>query len=111
MDDILNDRDGEYKYGFTSDIAMEEFPKGLSEEVVRMISARKEEPEWLLDFRLKAFRTWQGMKMPDWAHLNIPEIDFQDITYYAAPKKRDKKSLDEVDHELLKTFDKLVITL
>lgn len=111
MDDILNNRDSEYKYGFTTEIEMEEFPKGLSEDVVRLISARKEEPEWLLDFRLKAFRMWQGMKMPDWAHLNVPAIDFQDITYYAAPKKRDKKSLDEVDPELLKTFDKLGIPL
>lgn len=111
MDEILNNKNTEYKYGFTSLIDMEEFPKGLDERIIRMISERKGEPEWLLEFRLKAFEQWKKMKMPDWAHLNIPEIDFQDITYYAAPKKSDKKSLDEVDPELLKTFDKLGIPL
>lgn len=111
MDEILNNKNTEYKYGFTSLIDMEEFPKGLNERIIRMISERKGEPEWLLEFRLKAFEQWKKMKMPDWAHLNIPEIDFQDITYYAAPKKSDKKNLDEVDPELLKTFDKLGIPL
>ncbi len=111
MDEILNNKNTEYKYGFTSLIDMEEFPKGLDERIIRMISERKGEPEWLLEFRLKAFEQWKKMKMPNWAHLNIPEIDFQDITYYAAPKKSDKKNLDEVDPELLKTFDKLGIPL
>ena len=86
--------------------------RGLDEEVVRMISAKKEEPEWLLDFRLKALRHWQTLEMPAWAHLKIPPIDYQDIIYYAAPKtKAGPKSLDEVDPELLKTFDKLGIPL
>lgn len=111
MDEILEGRDPEYKYGFTSDLDMEYFPKGLSEETVRMISRRKGEPEWLLEFRLDAFRQWRDMAMPDWAHLNIPAIDFDDITYFAAPKKREGKSLDDIDPELLKTFDKLGIPL
>ncbi len=103
---------GEYKYGFVTDIETEIIPKGLSEDVVRLISAKKEEPEWMLEFRLKAFRHWQTMKMPKWAHLNIPEIDFQDIIYYAAPKqKKGPDSLSDVDPELLKTFDKLGIPL
>lgn len=103
---------GEYKYGFVTDIETDVIPKGLSEDVVRLISAKKEEPEWLLEFRLKAFRRWQTMKMPEWAHLNIPEIDYQDIIYYAAPKqKKGPDSLSDVDPELLKTFDKLGIPL
>ncbi|MDE5953247.1 MAG: Fe-S cluster assembly protein SufB, partial [Duncaniella sp.] len=73
----------EYKYGFTSDIDTDIIPVGLNEEVVRLISAKKGEPEWLLDFRLKAFRHWETLKMPDWAHLNIPPIDYQAISYYA----------------------------
>lgn len=103
----------EYKYGFTTDIETEIIPKGLNEDVIRMISAKKEEPEWLLEFRLKAFRHWQTMKMPKWAHLNIPEIDFQDISYYANPKakKEGPKNMDEVDPELIKTFNKLGIPL
>jgi len=103
---------GEYKYGFVTDIETEIIPKGLSEDVVRLISSKKEEPGWMLEFRLKAFRHWQTMKMPKWAHLNIPEIDFQDIIYYAAPKqKKGPDSLSDVDPELLKTFDKLGIPL
>lgn len=103
---------GEYKYGFVTDIETEFIPRGLTEETIRLISAKKEEPDWLLEFRLKAFRHWQTMKMPSWAHLEIPEIDFQDIIYYAAPKqKKALASLDEVDPELLKTFDKLGIPL
>jgi len=103
---------GEYKYGFVTDIETDVIPKGLSEDVVRLISAKKEEPEWLLEFRLKAFRRWQTMKMPEWAHLNVPEIDYQDIIYYAAPKqKKGPDSLSDVDPELLKTFDKLGIPL
>jgi len=103
---------GEYKYGFVTDIDTEVIPKGLNEDIVRLISAKKEEPEWMLEFRLKAFRHWQTMKMPKWAHLNVPEIDYQDIIYYAAPKqKKGPDSLSDVDPELLKTFDKLGIPL
>lgn len=108
--DLIN---SEYKYGFTTDIEVEEFPRGLSEEVIRLISQKKEEPEWLLEFRLKAFRHWQKMKHPTWAHLTIPEIDFNSLYYYAAPKKKTDapKSLDEIDPELLATFAKLGIPL
>ncbi len=103
---------GEYKYGFVTDIDTEVIPKGLNEDVIRLISAKKEEPEWMLEFRLKAFRHWQTMKMPKWAHLNVPEIDYQEIIYYAAPKqKKGPDSLGDVDPELLKTFDKLGIPL
>lgn len=103
---------GEYKYGFVTDIDTEVIPVGLNEDVIRLISSKKNEPEWMLDFRLKAYRHWCTMKMPHWAHLEIPEIDYQAISYYAAPKKKDgPKSLDEVDPELLKTFDKLGIPL
>ncbi len=101
----------EYKYGFTTDVETEVIPPGLNEDVVRLISAKKNEPEWMLEFRLKAFRQWQKMKMPDWAHLNIPEIDYQSISYYAAPKKKSINSLDEVDPEILATFEKLGIPL
>lgn len=102
---------GEYKYGFSTDIETETIPVGLSEDVVRWISAKKEEPEWLLEFRLKAFAYWKTLELPTWAHLDIPEIDFQSISYYAAPRKNAPQSLDEVDPELLKTFDKLGIPL
>lgn len=102
----------EYKYGFVTEIETEIIPKGLNEDVVRTISAKKEEPEWMLEFRLKAFRHWQTMEMPQWAHLDIPEIDFQDISYYAAPKQKPQlESLDEVDPELLDTFNRLGIPL
>ncbi|HBN64418.1 MAG TPA: Fe-S cluster assembly protein SufB, partial [Porphyromonadaceae bacterium] len=103
----------EYKYGFTSDIDTDIIPVGLNEEVVRLISAKKGEPEWLLDFRLKAFRYWETLKMPDWAHLNIPPIDYQAISYYAEPrsKARGPESLDEVDPQLLDTFNRLGIPL
>ena len=101
----------DYKYGFTTDIETDIIPIGLSEEVVRIISAKKNEPDWMLEFRLKAYRHWLTMKMPEWAHLNIPEIDFQSIAYYAAPRKNAPQSLDEVDPELLKTFNKLGISL
>jgi Fe-S cluster assembly protein SufB len=104
---------GEYKYGFVSDIDTEFAPKGLNEEIVKFISKKKNEPEWMLEFRLKAFRHWQKMELPDhWAHLKIPLIDFQASSYYAAPKKtKTVGSLDEVDQELLKTFEKLGISL
>ena len=88
---------GEYKYGFSTDIETETIPIGLSEDVVRWISAKKEEPQWLLDFRLKAFAYWKTLELPTWAHLDIPEIDFQSISYYAAPRKNAPQSLDEVD--------------
>ena len=110
---ILNEvTTGDYKYGFVTDIDTEVIHRGLDEETVRIISAKKNEPEWLLEFRLKAFRYWQTLEMPSWAHLNIPTIDYQDIIYYAAPKKKEgPKSLDEIDPELMKTFDKLGIPL
>lgn len=100
----------EYKYGFHTDIETEIIPQGLNEEVVRLISEKKGEPEWLLDFRLKAYRKWQSMPMPKWPHLDIPEIDFQSISYFAAPKKN-ADSNGEIDPELVKTFDKLGIPL
>ncbi len=110
---IINEVTGsEYKYGFVTDIETEVIRPGLDEETVRMISARKNEPEWMLEFRLKALRHWLTMEMPTWPHLTIPTIDYQNIIYYAAPKKKDgPKSMDEVDPELLKTFDKLGIPL
>ncbi len=102
----------EYKYGFTTDLEMDTIPKGLSEDVIRQISAKKEEPEFMFQFRLDAYRKWIKMPMPDWAYLKIPAIDFQDIIYYAAPKKKPElESLDEVDPELLDTFNKLGIPL
>ena len=109
LDEATN---SEYKYGFTSDIDTEIVPPGLDEDVIRRISAIKQEPEWLLEFRLKAFRYWQTLTPPTWAHLDIPPIDFQTISYYAAPKQKElKKSMDEVDPELVKTFNKLGISL
>lgn len=102
----------EYKYGFYTDIETEEFPKGLNVDVIKLISKKKEEPQWLLDYRLKAFALWQKMETPKWAKLNIPEIDFNDLYYYAAPKKKQNlESLDEVDPDLLATFEKLGIPL
>jgi Fe-S cluster assembly protein SufB len=101
-----------YKYGFVTDIESEKAPKGLSEDVVRFISAKKEEPEWLLDWRLEALRRWRTMDEPTWARVEYPKIDFQDLYYYAAPKRMSApKSLDEVDPELLKTYAKLGIPL
>lgn len=102
----------EYKYGFTSDIDTDIVPPGLNEEVIRHISALKQEPDWLLEFRLKAYRYWLTLKPPTWAHLDMPEIDYQAISYYAAPRKKPlKSSMDEVDPELVKTFNKLGISL
>ena len=104
--------ESDYKYGFTSDIETEFIPKGLNEEVIRLISQKKEEPEWMLELRLKAYRHWLTMKHPTWGHLDIPEIDFNDIIYFAAPKKKKQlASMDEVDPELKATFDKLGIPL
>ncbi len=102
----------EYNAGFVTDIEMETVPRGLTEEIVRMISAKKNEPEWLLEWRLKAFRHWLTLEEPKWPNVTYPKIDFQDIIYYAAPKQKiTLNSLDEVDPELLKTFDKLGISL
>ncbi|MBD5316385.1 MAG: Fe-S cluster assembly protein SufB [Bacteroides sp.] len=111
--DIIDDvTGGEYKYGFTTNIDTDLIPPGLSEDVIRFISAKKGEPEWLLDFRLKAYRHWLTLPVPHWAHLDIPEIDFQAISYYAAPvQKKGPKSLDEVDPQLLDTFNRLGIPL
>jgi Fe-S cluster assembly protein SufB len=113
QDKILSEvTSGDYKYGFYTDIETEQVPRGLNEEIVRTISKKKEEPEWLLEFRLKAFRHWKTMKMPEWANLKIPPIDYQDIIYYAAPKqKASLESIDDIDPELKKTFDKLGIPL
>ncbi|MBP5676074.1 MAG: Fe-S cluster assembly protein SufB, partial [Bacteroidales bacterium] len=101
---------GEYKEGFVTDVEQEFIPKGLSEDIIRQISALKEEPEWLLEFRLDAFRKWQAMPEPQWGHLDMPKIDYQDIIYYAAPKK-DKDRPKEIDPKLQETFDKLGIPL
>lgn len=113
QDKILSEvTQSEYKYGFTTEIETDILEKGLNEDVIRLISAKKEEPEFMLEFRLDAYRRWQKMKMPNWAYLNIPEIDYQEISYYAAPKQQAKySSLDEVDPELLETFNKLGIPL
>lgn len=112
-DNIINNvTQSDYKYGFFTDVETETIPKGLSEDTVRKISKLKNEPEWLLEFRLDAYRKFLAMKSPQWAHLKIPEIDFQDIIYYAAPKQQPKyESLDEVDPALLETFNKLGIPL
>ncbi len=117
MDSIIEDiTSQEYKYGFTTDVETDIVPAGLNEDIVRLISAKKKEPEWLLEFRLKAFRKWQTMKVPTWAHLEIPEIDFQAISYFAAPKTKKPSAIsgqpsDEIDAEIMKTFDKLGIPL
>jgi Fe-S cluster assembly protein SufB len=101
----------EYEYGFTTEIEMEMAPKGLNEDTIRYISAKKNEPEWMLAWRLKALKGFLQMEMPDWQNFKMPDIDFQDISYYAAPKKKQLASLDEVDPELLDTFNKLGISL
>ena len=100
----------EYKEGFVTDVEQEYVPKGLNEDIIRLISHKKEEPQWLLDFRLDAFRKWQNMKQPDWGHLTLPPIDYQDIIYYAAPKK-DADRPKEIDPALAETFEKLGIPL
>jgi Fe-S cluster assembly protein SufB len=103
----------EYKYGFETDIEQETVPKGLNEEIIKLISAKKNEPEWLLEYRLKAYKHWLTMTEPTWAHVNYPKIDFQDSRYYSAPKKNKEgpKSMDELDPELIKTFERLGIPL
>ncbi len=109
--ELLNDiTKSEYKEGFVTDVEQEFIPKGLNEDIVRMISKRKDEPQWLLDFRLDAFRKWQKMEMPEWGHLDMPHIDYQNIIYYAAPKK-DSDRPKEIDPKLAETFDKLGIPL
>ncbi len=113
QDQVLQEvTQGEYKYGWTTNIEQEFAPKGLNEDIVRFISAKKNEPEWMLEWRLKAFRNWQKMKEPRWPNVQYPPIDYQAISYYAAPKKKKQlDSLDEVDPELLETFNKLGISL
>lgn len=109
LDEVTN---SEYKWGFVSNIESENAPKGLNEDIVRFISMKKNEPEWLLEWRLKAFRHWQTLTEPKWPNVNYPEIDFQDIIYYSAPKKKiTLNSLDELDPEIKATFDKLGISL
>ena len=103
----------EYKYGFVTDVESDSLPPGLSEDVVRVISAKKNEPEWLLEWRLKAYRHWLTLTEPNWQNVKFPPIDYQAITYYSAPKSMEDmpKSLAEVDPELLKTYEKLGIPL
>ncbi len=108
---LLKER-SEYKYGFVTEVESDQLPKGLNEEIIRAISEKKQEPQFMLDFRLKAYRRWLEMKEPHWANVNYPEIDFQQIRYYSAPKKKPSlNSLDQVDPEILKTFEKLGIPL
>ena len=116
MEEIIKDiTSQDYKYGFTTDVATDIIPTGLNEDVIRLISAKKGEPDWLLEFRLKAYRKWLTMSVPTWAHLAIPEIDFQAISYYAAPRRTSEDenghSVNEIDPEVMKTFDKLGIPL
>ena len=112
MENIIEDiTSQDYKYGFTTDVETDVITKGLNEDVIRLISAKKGEPDWLLEFRLKAYRKWQTMPVPKWAHLTIPDIDFQNISYYAAPKAKSEKAGSEIDPEIMKTFDKLGIPL
>ncbi len=111
MEEIIKDISSqEYKEGFVTEVAQEYVPKGLNEEIIRLISAKKGEPEWMLDFRLGAFRKWQQMTLPQWGHLKLPPIDFQDIIYWAAPKRAEDRP-DEIDPALMETFDKLGIPL
>ena len=101
-----------YKHGFVTDIESEVVPKGLNEDVIRLISAKKNEPEWLLEFRLNAYRHWLTMEEPEWANVSYPKIDFQEIIYFAQPKPKKKlASMDEVDPELRRTFEKLGVPL
>jgi Fe-S cluster assembly protein SufB len=112
-DDILEQiTSSEYKYGFVTDIEADEAPKGLNEDIIRFISAKKKEPEWLLEWRLKAYRHWLTMEEPTWPNVHYPKIDYQDIIYYSAPRQKTApKSLDEIDPELRRTFEKLGISL
>jgi Fe-S cluster assembly protein SufB len=99
------------KYGFVTDIESEKAPKGLSEDTIRYISAKKSEPDWMLQWRLDAYRRWLTMREPTWARVDYPKIDYQDLYYYSAPKRKELASLDEVDPEILKTYEKLGIPL
>jgi Fe-S cluster assembly protein SufB len=111
-DEVRSAAEQKYKYGFVTDIEADTAPKGLNEDIIRFISAKKEEPEWLLEWRLKAYRHWLTMKLPEWANVEYPAIDYQEAYYYSAPRKGDgPNSLDEVDPELLKTYEKLGIPL
>lgn len=109
----MSDSTYEYKYGFSTDIETEDFPKGLSEDIVRRISQKKDEPEWMLEYRLKSYRHWLTLTEPEWAAVSYPKINFQDLTYYAAPKTKKEApgSLNEIDPELIKTFERLGIPL
>lgn len=110
--DLITDiKDKDYKYGFVSDIEIEEFPRGINEEIVKLISKRKNEPEWMLAFRLKAFHLWENMKEPDWGHLSFPKPDYQDIIYLAIPKKNKAEAENKIDPEMIETFNKLGISL
>ncbi len=101
----------EYKYGFTSDIESDKIPVGLNEDVIRLISEKKNEPAWLLEYRLKAFKVWQGMTEPEWAHVKYPKVKFQELSYYSAPKKKEDVSWEDVDPEMKATMDKLGISM
>ena len=107
---LIEDR---YKYGFTTDVESESFPPGLNEGIIRALSAKKNEPEFMLNWRLKSYKHWLTLEEPEWAHIDYPKIDYQNISYYSAPKSNDEKpqSLDEVDPKLLETYDKLGIPL
>ncbi|HET6607752.1 MAG TPA: Fe-S cluster assembly protein SufB, partial [Rhodopila sp.] len=112
LDTVQSVTQSGYKWGFETSIEMEFAPKGLNEDIIRLISARKEEPAWMLDWRLKAFAAWQAMEEPQWARVDHPPIDYQGLHYYAAPKKKaGPRSLDEVDPELLAMYEKLGIPL
>src|SRR6186713_102682 len=112
LDTVQSVTQSGYKWGFETEIEMDLAPKGLNEDIIRLISSRKEEPDWLLAWRFKAFAAWQAMEEPHWAKVHHPPIDYQDIHYYAAPKKKaGPRSLEEVDPELLKTYEKLGIPL
>ena len=109
IEEITN---SDYKYGFVTDIEADQAPKGLSEDIIRFISAKKNEPQWLLDFRLDAYRFWCGLQEPNWAHVQYAKPNFQDIIYYSAPKpKVQLDSLDDLDPEIKATFDKLGVSL
>jgi Fe-S cluster assembly protein SufB len=110
-DIIQKQLDKKYEFGFTTDIEQETLPPGLSEDVIRTISAKKEEPAWLLEWRLNAYEKWKRMKEPTWPNVSYPKINYEDISYFSAPKKKNLKSLDEVDPEILRTYDKLGIPL
>ena len=101
----------EYKYGFTSDIESDKIPVGLNEDVIRLISAKKNEPAWMLEYRLKAFKVWQDMVEPEWAHVHYPKVKFQELSYYSAPKKKEDVNWDDIDPEMKATMDKLGISM